>query len=222
MENHRLPLQLSVKRGEFRSGDAKTAVADQQLRSVRPTVLSRDKMTCVACGYKVLIPAHLDVHHKDDDHTNNDGENLASLCHACHPVNHIGESSSNAGFAESLGDQAIIGFIPEISQADLSILQRTIGAALHDPDLKDVARQILKAITARSDLTKDSFGTWFASDFAGALAQLKDQEYAERQVPLEGQRLLFSPKVCKKLGEEYFADYKSLPPATWRSVVDKL
>ena len=39
---------------------------------------------CAICGATVEDGVQLDVHHKDQDHTNNDPDNLACLCSECH------------------------------------------------------------------------------------------------------------------------------------------
>lgn len=210
-----LSLVLSIKRGVFRSKDSGSEMADQVLRSKRPGVLSRHRMTCRACGYKVRVAGHLDVHHLDDDHANNDDDNLAALCHTCHPVNHIGEISHRSEFAEGLGAKTLLAYVPEIEPSDMGLLQRAIGAALHDPALRDQARAIQQELLARSDITREMFGTWHAKDFAGALAQLTPAQYALRAEVLQGQRLMFNEPVLRHLGKELYDDYPSLPPGSW-------
>lgn len=47
------------------------------------------KELCEECGF---IPKHecqLDVHHRDEDHSNNAPENLVTLCANCHRLKHI-------------------------------------------------------------------------------------------------------------------------------------
>lgn len=52
-------------------------------RKLRETVL-RERPLCETCYREgKMIPA-TDVDHRDNDPTNNDRMNLASLCHACH------------------------------------------------------------------------------------------------------------------------------------------
>lgn len=46
------------------------------------------KTECEECGFKPSDPRQLDVHHLDLDKTNNDPENLKTLCANCHRLVH--------------------------------------------------------------------------------------------------------------------------------------
>lgn len=56
--------------------------------SIKERIRKRDNYTCQKCGktQKELKGRHkkLDVHHIDGDNTNNDPENMITLCHNCH------------------------------------------------------------------------------------------------------------------------------------------
>lgn len=215
----RLPLLPAIKRKLTRSKDAKADVADAALKAKRPGVLARYKTTCAACRYVAKDPKHLDVHHVDDDHQNNDDANLAAACHTCHPYQHIGEVSRRPeAFAESMGRKTLLAWIPEVSAADMNLLQRAIGAALQDEEAKDEAQQILEILLDRSEATKEMYGTWHAADFAAAMAQLTHEQYAARADALDGLRLMFSEGLLKRLGQEFMSDYPSLSVSNWPQV----
>lgn len=52
-------------------------------RKLRALVLS-EKPLCEHCERRGWIVQATDVDHKDNDPSNNDRDNLASLCHSCH------------------------------------------------------------------------------------------------------------------------------------------
>ena len=52
-------------------------------RKLRASVLA-DSPLCEHCSKRGLIVLATDVDHIDDDASNNDRDNLASLCHSCH------------------------------------------------------------------------------------------------------------------------------------------
>jgi hypothetical protein len=56
----------------------------------RRPYLSHKRSTCDRCGFVPEHPCQLDVHHIDEDHSNNDPENLGTLCSNCHRFLHFG------------------------------------------------------------------------------------------------------------------------------------
>lgn len=84
------------KRSAIKSG-AKTLKEKQQAngrtlaldgaawRKLRALVLS-DKPLCEHCERRGLIVQATDVDHKDNNPSNNERDNLASLCHSCHSL----------------------------------------------------------------------------------------------------------------------------------------
>lgn len=50
---------------------------------------------CEVCGYRPMFKMSLDVHHRDEDKSNNEPENLMTLCASCHRELH--------GFAHQTG-----------------------------------------------------------------------------------------------------------------------
>lgn len=169
----------------------------------------------------------MDVHHVDDNHANNAFENLAAACHTCHPYQHIGElvrheqsSKQTAGplRAEDLGHRTLLASIPEVSAADLNLLQRAIGAALADPSEAPIAQEMLQRLAARASWLEADVGTFKPADFAAALAKLDDAAYGHREDAISDIRLLFNADTLQALGRELLADYPSLPPSTWAAM----
>jgi len=57
----------------------------------RELALERDFHKCTVCG-KTHHEIMLDVHHKDRIKSNNELENLVTLCHSCHTKEHKEEN----------------------------------------------------------------------------------------------------------------------------------
>lgn len=218
-----LPLLLAIKRKLTRQDDERADIANAQLKAKRPGVLNRQRNTCQACGYVGKNPAHLDVHHVDDDHQNNKDDNLALACHMCHPYQHVGEVAKRTdAFGEGLADRTFIATVPELSASDMNLLLRAVGVALNDPEEKAVAKQILEVFSRRMGVTKQIFGTYEPKSFAAGMAQLDVDQYRVRGDVLFDQRLLFRPALLEKFGAEFTADHPTLPLKAWRSVSEGL
>lgn len=114
-----VPLVLSVKAANWRMTDSGSENADTVFRHQRKRALERDNYTCQACGFRHV--KWQEVHHLDDNHANNDHDNLATLCPYCHMVQHFGLAGRNG--------EAVLVFMPEIAQADLHHLVRSIQFA---------------------------------------------------------------------------------------------
>jgi intracellular multiplication protein IcmJ len=83
-------IKLSVKRSMFRSDDPEKDMADSEFKKIRPDVLKRDNHECQFCGFRA--EKYQEVHHLDDDHSNNSMENLVTTCALCHANHHLGFS----------------------------------------------------------------------------------------------------------------------------------
>jgi hypothetical protein len=214
-----LPLLLGVKRRRFRDNDARTARADAEFAAKRPGILVKHRFTCKGCDYESKESAHLDVHHLDDNHHNNDDLNLCPACHTCHPYQHVGELVRRSDVAgEGLGKATLIAAIPEIEPSDLNLLQRAIGMALLDEKEAPIARQMIEFLAERSVWVKAEFGTFKPADFAGAFAALTDEQYANRRDAISDLRLLFNEETLRKLGREMARDFPAMPVASWPDV----
>ncbi len=74
-----------------------------RIRFLKPWLKYRGK-ECEMCEYTPMFSRSLDVHHRDGDKTNNDPDNLMTLCATCHREMEaiISECDGNYGQAESL------------------------------------------------------------------------------------------------------------------------
>lgn len=214
-----LSLLLGIKRSRFRENDSRRTRADAEFAAKRPGALRRHNYTCQGCNYESKQGGHLDVHHLDDDHHNNADENLAPACHTCHPYQHTGELVRRVDVGgEGLGKATLIAAIPELTPADLNLLQRAIGVALLDEKEAPIARQMIELLAERALWVKAEFGTFKPADFAAAFFALKDDEYAARGDAISDLRLLFNEDTTKKLGKQFTVDYPTMPMASWPEV----
>ncbi len=100
---------IGVKRGVWRQDDEHAHLADAQFSSVKQKVRQRFSGCCAHCGHESLFN---EIHHRDNDHHNNDIDNLALLCARCHQVYHLGITAiRRSGF---------LAVIPEMKQTQIN------------------------------------------------------------------------------------------------------
>ncbi|CND60645.1 HNH endonuclease [Yersinia enterocolitica] len=113
---------IGVKRKVWRQDDEHADEFDTEFQEIRTTVLKRDNYTCKFCTFKSLH--YQEVHHIDDDHSNNSPSNLVTVCSLCHQVHHLGiVAIKGSGF---------ISYIPELTQTEINWIVRTIFVLLHN------------------------------------------------------------------------------------------
>lgn len=229
-------LFLSVKCTNWRMDDASSAEADSEFATRRKSALDRDKHTCQFCGFRNL--KYQEVHHFNDDHSDNRLENLVTTCPFCHMCQHIGLAGRNK--------EAVLIWLPEISQVDLHHVVRTILMSMHvsdfikkDPraapslvktfrEAADVGRSTMAALEARQQeaerrLTSDPL------ELANAMLLLPDEVYAKRRESLDGLRLLplgrrFQGRTDNMRAQietwvETQGPYTSLKPNSWTGLM---
>jgi intracellular multiplication protein IcmJ len=198
MQKPPLPLRLSVKCLNWRMNDADAADADAEFKRVRKSALERDQHSCRFCGFKSLH--WQEVHHSNDDHADNRLDNLITTCPFCHMCQHIGLAGSNK--------EAVLIYLPQISQADLHHIVRTALIAERALDVirsdqrsapplirqhreaADVAKAVLAALRSRSEGAEKRILTSDPAEIANVLKMLPDDAYARRDDALAGIRLL--------------------------------
>lgn len=193
-----LPLVLSVKSKNWRMYDDESDASDSEFQHVRKKALDRDNRTCRFCGFRNL--SWQEVHHLNDDHSDNRLENLITACMWCHMCQHIGLAGHN--------EEAVLAWIPEISQADLHHLVRCVLVAQReeevlkaDPTAKrdavERAREVAAAATSLFGLLKSRqaqasnlIGTSSPLQLGNVMLNMPDDIYENRAEFLRGMRLL--------------------------------
>lgn len=212
------PLLLGVKAKRWRDQDPEGVAAEARaaFEQARAGVLRRDGYRCAYCGFRSTPPggvvdgdprgSWMEVHHIDDDHGNNDTANLVTICNYCHMVFHVGLSGRFG---------ARIVWLPEISQAALSLVWRALGALwwerqfvigrrINPPSSSRrndqfneffhvATRSIFALVRQRAWMVERSFGTSDAALFGDWLMRMAvsaPEIYGQRQRWLAGLRLV--------------------------------
>lgn len=191
---------LSVKKKSFRihDEDGDGLLKNMDYVNVRPSVLSRDSFTCQCCGFEskggslsddpasLQLSGYLEVHHLDDDHGNNDVSNLLTVCPFCHQVFHFGFAGHRDG--------GVLGYIPELTQAQVNNLFQIIGVTLYrDNELSSLAEKLNEFIIEQSTERLENLYGETASDpkvFVHAVLSMSESQYENRAEFLKGIRLI--------------------------------
>lgn len=209
-------LTISAKRGKWRDrGGIEASGDDKSFAARRPQALSRDGGKCRFCGVKL---SRMHVHHKDDDHTNNDLQNLMTVDDLCHAVNHVG----------LLGKSGAIAYLPALSQEDISHLTRAMLVVIaRGGEMAEKARAmgeyLFSGFTAPIE---DVFGSSNPSDFGNALLLMGDSSYSSRSMPLRDVRVVFRlGALSKNAGDIGKSIYPKSPDdivTSWRRIADDI
>lgn len=185
------------------------------LKDIRLKVLARDQNVCQCCGFKAT--KWQEVHHINDDHSDNSLSNLATICALCHQCFHLGLAGSTAG--------GMLIWLPEMTQIELNHLCRALFVAMRDEKEKisHSASGLFLSLESRGTFMEQHFAAG-ASDPAvmgQAFLKMKPAEYEARASFLKNIRLLplkarFEPQI-KYWSETVFMD---LNPASWERLVD--
>lgn len=231
------PLFLSVKAANWRMNDEHSEYADAEFKHVRLQALERDDRTCQFCGFRA--PKWQEVHHLNDDHSDNRPENLATACSFCHMCQHIGLAGRN--------EEAILVWLPEIEQYQLNHIVRSMLVVRRWADGVSAERKtrpsMRKAVAAQADavgsleaslraraaMAEELIGTSRPLELANIMLNMPDSLYEKRTEFLDGIRLL--PTGHRKQGGEDImpkmvdswlttgGPYANLNPRTWITIV---
>lgn len=166
---------LSVKFTPWRSDSPESKAADASFNKVRPAVLASRRtasgfLICEGCGFVTATgdekpftsQGFFDLHHLDNDHTNNKPANIAVACPFCHMPFHL-------GFNAMRGNGTLI-FAPELSQADISRICAisVIGFSRGDAFFAK-AKQSYHSLSLRGEALRKFFGPDFAFNLSNYL-----------------------------------------------------
>lgn len=191
-------LRLSVKSKNWRMNDDHSESSDAEFQIERKKVLDRDSYTCQLCGFKSM--RWQEVHHINDDHSDNRKENLMTICSYCHMCQHIGLAGRN--------EEATLIWLPEIDQDKLHHLVRTIQIAKRWADTATMARNVrsdvirtaksvsegadslMSQLKERSFLAEEKLGTNDLTELANIMLHMPDDLYEKRGDFLFGFKML--------------------------------
>lgn len=208
-----------VKRKLWRKDDDHAAVSDASFASVRENVMKRDNHTCRFCGFKAA--KYQEVHHVDDDHSNNDPSNLLTICNLCHQVHHLGMCGMrNGGFFAS---------IPELTQSEVNHIVRAYFVTQMmqtNQNTKDRLTGLYAIFRSRSDMLKEAFKLDISSPllFAEILSTCDDQMYSARAKIMESLRLVPTQEAFNVDQLKYYAVNmaQKFNPTSWPALSSQL
>lgn len=159
---------MGVKRRLWRMDDEHAPESDQLFMAKKQHVLQRDNYACCYCDFMCI--SYLEVHHRDNDHSNNDDNNLETACNLCHQVFHI-------GFA-ALRGTCYLAYIPELTQTEVIHLvrQAIMLPIVNGEGYADQAKSLLAIFESRSDYIRQQMRSDLATP--ATLAQFLS-EYPE-------------------------------------------
>lgn len=222
-------LVLSAKRETWRMHDQGHEEADAEFRIRRDSILARDRHMCKGVGCGFISMKWQEVHHRDDNHRDNDDANLATLCGFCHSVFHVGLASENGSLLIWLPD---IG--DHVSQGELNRIVRTlyVGMAQSSGGVGEACRTIIGALQKRANLLAERIGFCDPRILGEVFLKMSSSAYRDRDEKLFGVRLLCGPH--KRIGgRDMWSDamtywnskdgpYGGLQPSTWPTLFRQL
>jgi len=127
-------ISLSVKCKGFReTGDFESdKVFTQELKN---HIKERDQGACSYCGD--TFQKYQEVHHKDDDHTNSDPQNLETVCALCHACHHIGLAGVQG--------RGVIAYLPEMTQTQINSSYKMLMAIGQQPAIHEYSKYVVNA-----------------------------------------------------------------------------
>ena len=215
---------LGVKRGVWRRDDEHALDADQAFGAIRDSVLKRDNFSCRYCCFKAT--KFQEVHHFDDNHSNNDPDNLLTTCNLCHQVHHLGMCGMrNAGF---------LAMLPEFTQTEVNLIARAyhVTSLIANQEVKDRLTGLWAIFRSRADSLKFLFpatldlGCNLSSPLfmTEVLAALPDEQFAQRATTLQDVRLVATKEAFHPGQLEYYAVNLSAQfrPDNWAALTRQL
>jgi intracellular multiplication protein IcmJ len=199
-----LELKLSVKRSVFRSDDPETDHMNAEFKKMRPEVLKRDKNTCAFCGFRA--EKYQEVHHVDDDHSNNSLSNLITTCSLCHANQHM-------GFSGKMNRGTLIYLNPDWGMTQVAInniaRQLWVSEGSDNPEVALLCSNVTARLERCALDAKKLLATNELSLLADYYLRLDDEKYNQRGTILAGVFMMprkegFSENV------EYWKTLKSL------------
>lgn len=226
-------LQISAKAKSWRIHDDDNTRMENKddYEQARPQVLRRDKMTCQFCGFKsigdnekkkntLFYSGFLEVHHLDDDHSNNSLDNLVTACPFCHSVFHSGFAGHQNG--------AKIAFMPYLKQEEISLLFNLLAVIHHteESEYHEIKEEIIALFDYFSGVSETIVeGLSDAATMGSVLVglQIKNpKEYEKINSILWGLRLIPDIKsdAFKKAADYWKTNGVWVQEAQWEGILN--
>lgn len=196
-----------------------------KLKSVWDSVWERDKHKCYYCGFE--SKRHQEIHHLNDDHSDNSIDNLVTICPLCHQSFHLDTASTTNG--------GKVIWLPEFSQQELNYLSRAIFIAMEESESREknnlevigyikIAKMLENSLAERALIVDQQIQNG-ASDpavFANALINMTDAQYEKRFGFLKPFKLLsFHSRFPIQIKQWKNNVFKDIPAETWEKLIIK-
>lgn len=221
-----LPIELSAKRTSWRLADKHATEYDKRFDGIRQRVLERDDHTCRFCGFRSVPakgekgqpgPSWQEVHHLDDDHSNNEMSNLVTACCLCHQCFHLGLAGMKNG--------GVLIYMPEISQAQLNHLSRAIFIAIaSNGEYAQPARSLLASLESRAMFVDEYYapGASNPSFLGQTFLSMTPEQYAKRGEAIRDIRLLpFPTRFEDQIAFWIKHTFRNNLPENWEQFLEK-
>lgn len=205
---------LSVKRSKFRLDDPKAEHSDKEFQNLRNKIKERDDNTCFYCNF--TAEKFQEVHHINDNHSNNSESNLTTICPLCHGCKHIGLSG--------LDEKGFLIYQKEISQVEMNIIIKTIWVGLEskNEDVQERCNFFLDKLYSLKKIADEKL-TSDPATLSTLLLDMDDNEYSERQKKLKN--FILVPRMeAYRRQSKYWAEevYNGVPASEWLKITKNL
>ena len=196
-----------------------------KLKEAWDKVWARDKHKCYFCGFE--SKRHQEIHHLNDDHSDNSLDNLVTICPLCHQSFHLDTASTTNG--------GKIIWLPELSQQELNYLSRAIFIAMEEAESIEknnkeeigfikIARMLENSLSERSLVVDQQIqnGSSDPAVFANALINMSESQYEKRFGFLKPFKLL-NLRSRFPIQTTYWKNtvFKDIPVETWEKLIIK-
>lgn len=210
---------LGVKRKLWRKDDEHADASDLEFLEKRKSVFSRDNYTCRFCTFKAS--KFQEVHHLDDDHSNNEMSNLITVCNLCHQVFHLGMCAMRgSGF---------IAAIPELTQTEINNIARAIFVSEFSGtnQLNNKLKSLYALFQFRGvDTLKNLYGVDISTPYALAevLSTCPDEVYENRGKIFSLLRVVPTKEAFSHGQIEFYAanQKNNFDPKAWSAMLPQL
>lgn len=218
-------LILSAHRKSWQLSSLHGTEAEKQNSKLWEQVLKRDNYTCYYCNF--VSQRWQEVHHLNEDHTDNAMGNLVTVCPLCHQNHHLnGVSTTNGGK---------IIWLPELSQQELNYLCRSIFIAMetNTNDESDeskmpfqkMALSIYQAFEGRTIIVDQHFhvGGSDPGIFGQVLLNMGSEQPNKKNDAMKNFKLLHSPSRFP-VQIKYWKNtlFHDIPIETWDQLANNL
>lgn len=223
-------LLLSASRKSWKQSSTHGTTSDKMYKrkynSLWDEVWEKDKYSCYFCGF--TSKKHQEIHHLNDDHSDNSIENLVTICPLCHQNFHLDSMSNTNG--------GKIIWLPEMSQQELNYLCRGIFIAIEEAENAEneqrepvgfakIARMLEESLKERSAVLEQHIqqGSSDPANFATALININEETYEKREEFIRPFKLLHF-KTRYSIQTKYWKNetFKNVPVETWQNLIKTL